>query len=280
MATLIHGALRRLLNRAAKPYAATSIEDARQICRDLACKGFGNTVCFWDGPSDTTEDIRSACLDLIGLLQEFDTDSYLSIKLPGMRFEHDAVSSVLKCAARYGRLVHFDSHGPEHTDRMFQAIQSGLQDNRNLGCTIPGRWTRSIQDARTAADWGLRVRVVKGQWADVAKPGIDMREGFLNVIDAIAGRAQCVAVATHDVPLAEKSLERLLSAGTKCEMELLYGLPRNASINLARKLNVPVRFYVPQGTAWLPYAIKHARNNPRVLAWFAYDLIRGCTARL
>jgi proline dehydrogenase len=104
---------------------------------------------------------------------------------------------------------------------------------------------------------------------------MDMRAGFLNVVDELCGRARCVAVASHDVPLAREALERLLAAGTPCEMELLYGLPRRAAVAAARELGVPVRFYVPQGKAWLPYVLKQARNNPRVLAWFARDLICG-----
>jgi proline dehydrogenase len=104
---------------------------------------------------------------------------------------------------------------------------------------------------------------------------MDMRRGFLNVIDGLAGRGCFVAVASHDIPLAEESLRRLLSAGTPCELELLYGLPRRGPIKMARKLGVSVRFYVPQGTAWLPYLLKQARNNPHVLAWFARDFLRG-----
>jgi proline dehydrogenase len=104
---------------------------------------------------------------------------------------------------------------------------------------------------------------------------MDMRLGFLKVIDELCGRAATVAVATHDVFLAHQALRRLLEAGTSCELELLHGLPRRAAIRMAADLNVPVRFYVPQGKAWLPYLLNQARKNPHVLSWFARDLIRG-----
>jgi len=71
---------------------------------------------------------------------------------------------------------------------------------------------------------------------------MDMRCGFLNVIDGLAGSGCFVAVASHDIPLAEESLRRLLGAGTLCELELLYGLPRRGPIKMARKLGVSVRF--------------------------------------
>ena len=36
----------------------------------------------------------------------------------------------------------------------------------DVGIALPGRWTRSVHDAELAEQLGLRVRVVKGQWAD------------------------------------------------------------------------------------------------------------------
>jgi proline dehydrogenase len=147
--------------------------------------------------------------------------------------------------------------------------------DRNLGCTIPGRWLRSVDDARVACQWRLRVRVVKGQWADPRDPNVDMRSGFLKVIDGLCGRASSVAVATHDLPLAREAIGRLREAGTPSELELLYGVPCRGAVRLGRDLEVPVRFYVPQGQPRLPYLVNHARRNPRVLGWLARDVVRG-----
>jgi proline dehydrogenase len=104
---------------------------------------------------------------------------------------------------------------------------------------------------------------------------MDMRAGFLKVIDAVRGRAGRVAVASHDVPLAREALLRLMDAGTSCELELLHGLPRREAARMARQLDVPIRVYVPQGKAWLPYVLKQAKKNPWVLTWFARDLVRS-----
>jgi proline dehydrogenase len=264
-----------LIRRAARGYSAPTISNAREVCKSLQNSGFGNTVCFWNADSDSVEEITHSCLALLDLLSELDSHSYLSLKLPAMRFEMEAVATLLKEAARSNRLIHFDSHGPEDADRMFDVIQQSFQMHRKLGMTIPGRWRRSVEDAARAIEWKLRVRVVKGQWADPQDSAMDMRRGFLNVIEELRGRAACVAVASHDIPLARQALRRLLDAGTPCELELLYGLPRRASLKMARDLQVPVRFYVPQGKAWLPYLLKHAKKNPKVLAWFARDLVLG-----
>jgi proline dehydrogenase len=232
-------------------------------------------VSFWNDDFDSVEYITHSSLQLLELLRHLDSHSYLSLKLPAMRFDSEAVGTILRAAVRIRRLIHFDSHGPEHADRMFALIESAFKHNRNLGCTIPGRWLRSIADAGFACRWGLRVRVVKGQWPDPREPEMDMRQGFLRVIDELRGRATCVAVATHDVTLAREALNRLMDAGTACELELLHGLPRRAAVAMARQLAVPIRIYVPQGKAWLPYVLKQAKKNPRVLGWFARDLVRG-----
>src|SRR5215831_13503260 len=264
-----------LASRAAQSYTAPTIQDARQICLKLRAEGLGTTVSFWNDDFDSVEYITHSNLQLLELLRYLDSHSYLSLKLPAMQFDSEAVGTILKAAARIPRLVHFDSHGPEHADQMFAAIENASRHNRDLGCTIPGRWLRSVEDARVACEWGLRVRVVKGQWADPRDPEMDMRSGFLKVIDAIRGRAVRVAVATHDVPLAREALRRLMDAGTSCELELLHGLPRREALRMAQELDVPVRIYVPQGKAWLPYVLRQAKRNPWVLSWFARDLVRG-----
>jgi|SRR6266850_1490276 len=272
---ILNEAAHELIGRAAQAYTAPTVERARQICLSLRDGGFGTSVCFWNDDLDTVADITRSCLRLLDLLRYLDSHAYLSLKLPAIRFDKVAVTAILRAAARMPRLVHFDSHGPEHADRMLATIESALKHNRNLGCTIPGRWLRSVEDANLACRLGLRVRVVKGQWPDPRHPNMNMRRGFLRVIDELLGRAVCVAVATHDIPLARQALYRLLDAGTPCELELLHGLPRRAAIHMARHLDVPIRIYVPQGKAWLPYLLNQARNNPRVLSWFARDLVRG-----
>src|SRR5262249_17220395 len=103
----------------------------------------------------------------------------------------------------------------------------------------------------------------------------DARQGFLNVIDRLAGRAPHVAVATHNSRVARESLSRLQKAGTVCELELLYGLPQRRLLKIARRMHVCARLYVPYGHAGLPYRLKNALQHPCVIGWFVRDLVRG-----
>jgi proline dehydrogenase len=99
-----------------------------------------------------------------------------------------------------------------------------------------------------------------------------MREGFLAVIDRLAGRASHVAVATHDAPLARESLARLRKKNTPCELELLYGLPLKPARRAAQETGVSVRMYLPYGHGWVPYCISQVYEHPRILWWVLKDL--------
>ena len=164
---------------------------------------------------------------------------------------------------------------PEVADQTLSLIADALESYPKLGCTLPGRWRRSLLDADRAVKLRLNVRVVKGQWVDPDEPNLDPAAGFLAVIDRLAGQASHVAVATHDPQLAGEGLRRLLAAGTSCEVELLFGLPMRRAIRVAREAGVPVRVYVPYGHAWLPYLLSQARQHPRVVWWLFQDLLLG-----
>jgi hypothetical protein len=46
-------------------------------------------------------------------------------------------------------------------------------------------------------------------------------------------------------------------------------------LKVARDLAVPIRNYLPYGYAWLPYALRQARRDPRILWWVLRDASRS-----
>jgi proline dehydrogenase len=261
--------------RAARSYiAGPELQDAMRVCNELSEKGFSSTIGFWNSDDDAHDKVSNIYLDGIKALKEKGMNCYLSIKLPAIGFSRELLSPVLHTAKRDGIRVHFDSLGPETVDQTQSAIVESLPIYGNLSYTLPGRWLRSPQDADWAVQHGLTVRVIKGQWVDPGAPDIDMRAGFLDIIDRLAGRARFVAVASHDTWLAGESIKRLREAGTPCEMELVFGLPARESVKLAKDLDVRVRFYIPYGNGFLPYCLSWARRNPRVLWWMIKDFVR------
>lgn len=267
---------RALAQRVARTYVVgPDLEDAVRACRSLDAQGFRSTICFWNGDNDAPRDIMERYMAAIDVIGAEGLDSYVSMKAPPLQFSRDLFADIFDRARQCDVGIHFDSLWPEAADQTFSLINELRPKHGKIGCTLPGRWQRSLTDAERAVDMRLRVRVVKGQWADPEKPGIDPRAGFLQVIDRLAGRVCHTAVATHDPILAREAIMRLRATGTPCELELLFGLPVRHAISVAEAMGVPVRIYVPYGHAWLPYIIGQARKNPRIAWWLIRDL---CTA--
>jgi proline dehydrogenase len=252
--------------------AGPDLDDGLRACRRLSRLGYSSSLCFWNSIGDTPDAVATTCRSALMALAKEQLDCYISIKLPALNFDLVLLQTIIEQARQGNTLVHFDSLEPEGADQTFGMIAQAARSYPNLGCTLPGRWRRSQNDALLAADMGLHVRVVKGQWADPENPKIDLREGYLKVLEQLAGRARSVAVATHDPELATRALELLRAAGTPCSLELLYGLPVKPVLEIARRLNVRVRVYVPYGYGWLPYSLSQALRNPRIVWW----LLRDC----
>ncbi|MGD0365592.1 MAG: proline dehydrogenase [Bryobacteraceae bacterium] len=268
-----------LLRRAAQSYVAgPELPDALRLARKFAASGVSaTTLCFWDAQDDIPRHVADMYLAAVQAIQAARLDSYVSIKAPSLAFSHGLVAEIAEAAGAAGIRVHFDSLGVDAADRTFELIAQARTHGAQAGCTIPGRWRRSPADAEKAGQMGLRVRVVKGQWPDPAA-NIDAHAGFLNAIGALAGGETPVAVATHHPGLAAAALRKLQAAGTPCELELLYGLPSRAVLKVARELGVAVRYYLPYGHAWLPYALRQARRDPRILWWLLRDASRNSSA--
>jgi proline dehydrogenase len=267
-----------LVQRAARGYVGgETVEDALCVARRLADEKTPCTLGFWDNGDCTAREAADIYLVAIELLAASDLDSYLSVKPPALQFDRELASELTAAAEKSPVRLHVDSHGPEVADLSCEFVETMLRRiaASRLGTTLPGRWSRSLTDADWAVERGLSVRVVKGQWPDLADPERDMRAGFLEVIDRLAGRARHVAVATHDTPLAAEAISRLRAAGTSCEIEQLFGMPLKRTLSVARENGVGVRIYVPYGKGYVPNAIRLLMRNPGLAVRIAKNLIVG-----
>jgi len=263
----------RVAKFAVRPYyVGPELEDALEVCRRITTAHVATTLCYWKTEDATPQDVAAAYIRAMEALKEEKGNAYLSIKAPDFQFDRTCFSQILESSRKNGVQLHFDSLGPETADATMMLVAEALPQHPGIGITLPGRWRRSMADADRAVERKLSVRVVKGQWADGVKSDMDAREGFLAVIDRLAGRARYVAVATHDPSLAQEALERLLKTRTPCGVELLYGLPVKPVLQVARTAGVGVRLYLPYGHGWLPYSISQVYDNPRILWWVIRDL--------
>jgi proline dehydrogenase len=253
----------------AGPELSASLDSGDRI----AARGYGVILGFWNADSDEPAAVADENLAAIEAIRTRGTRWYLAIKAPALRYDADLVGRIVHAAAPLGTIVHFDSHAPDTADETIALAVKARESHDQIGITIPGRWRRSLADADRAAESGLRVRLVKGEWPDPDDPGRDMRDGCLEVLDRLAGRAPHVSVATHDAELAREAVRRLAASGTPHDIELLVGLPFDPVIEVARNAGLPVRVYVPYGHASLRYGLQFLRRNPRRLWWLMRDLV-------
>jgi len=234
------------LKAAAKGYVTgDTLEDALKVARQVVANGHSVTMCYWHPFDAKAEDVAREYSDIVKRCADERVDFHLAVKVPAFDADPSIVLKVVETVREFGGAVDFDSHAPEQTDDVFKvAKQLG---GERLGMAIPGRWHRSLEDAEHAIDLGLRVRVVKGSWPDPVDPKMDMRTGYLNVVDAVAGKAREVGVATHDDTLIEESMKRLKKAKTLFEQELLFGFPMRTAEMVGSHYKAPLRVYVPYG---------------------------------
>ena len=173
-----------------------------------------------------------------------------------------------------GLRIHCDSIGPESADPTMAMVGKAAATYPNVGSTLPAGWRRSPADAVKLAEWGVAVRIVKGQWSDPGGPVSDIRLDYVALARTLAGKGIRVGVATHDRRVAQESISLLVAAGTPCDMEQISGLPQNCA-SIARSLGVPFRVYIPFGYPYLPYNIWQVRTRPAVAMWALRDFIAG-----
>lgn len=254
--------------------AGPDLRDALHIRQEAAHRGWMCTLAYWSGPDDTPAAVvRTSMAALESLLADA-TGGYLSVKVPALGYDIGAITALLQRAEPSGVRIHFDAMDPESAERTFDILRKCAASHTNIGCTLPARWRRSLDDAEALAGMGIPIRIVKGQWQDPLHRRIDVRRQFLEIVRRLADSASIVAVATHDRPLARRSLTLLKESGRSCEMEQMSGLPQNCR-HLAHELGVPFRIYIPFGYPSLPYDIRQVRARPAVIAWALRDAVAG-----
>jgi proline dehydrogenase len=259
--------------------AGPVVADAVRFHQQVLGFGWTSTFGYWGGPDDTPASTARAYHDAIVAVRNGKLASYLSIKLPGLEFDTELLRSVLDEAKESGIRIHLDSLAPEDADRTYAILDKFVPLYENLSSTLAARWLRTVTDADRIVDYGIPVRIVKGQWSDPSAPKLDARKNYLAVVDRLAGRAKHVAIATHEPSLAAEALRRLKGSSTSCEMEQMSSLPQNCA-GVARQLSVPMRIYIPYGFPSLPYSLRHAPARPAIVGWVIRDFILGGSKKL
>ena len=276
--------LRRVLGKLASPIerraarvyqAGPRLADAMAVCRRFKDAGTATILGLQNKTGEDSRVAADAYLEAIESLAGTGLDCYVSVKAPPLQFSHELFGALLARSRDAGIRLHLDSHAMETADPTFALLdRAGPVPLRDIGVTLPGRWKRSLADADWAVERGVSVRVVKGQWEDPGEPGRDPGQGFLQVVERLAGRAAHVGIASHNASLVRDSARRLSEKGTSCELELLYGLPARRALSVAREFSMNNRMYVPYGCPSLPYSAGDIPKNLISALWLLRDVLR------
>jgi proline dehydrogenase len=253
--------------------AGDTLDDAMRMAVAAKARGHAVTLGYWHGEDEPAEAVAERYLASLTALAKAGVDAHLAMKVPGLRSAPELIATVVAEARNRGIAVDIDAHAPEQAEADYAAAEAVGPEG--MGVAVPGRWRAAPDLAERAMALGLRVRVVKGMWEDPTAPKLDPAEGYLAVIDRLAGRAREVGVASHAPALAAEALKRLAAAGTRAEQELLYGLPMAAPAAEGRRAGVKTRVYIPYGSAWIPYSLRRALKSPGTVVRLATDLATG-----
>lgn len=262
------------LRRASAYGAGPGLDQAVDVCRRLATFGIASAIGYSARTSESPREVADVHLESFDRLAAEGLDCYVSVKLSAMRFDANLFSELEDSAARSRRRLHIDALQPDTADATLALLEHASRLG-SIGTTLPGRWRRSLDDCSRAIHLGLRVRIVKGHWTDKIGGSLDPTDGFLGVVDRLAGYTGGVAVATHNVKLLRESLRRLTASGTPAEAELFLGMPFRGPAAAARQFGVPIRVYVPYGNAWPGYGLKELLTHPATGWWLIQDLLFG-----
>jgi proline dehydrogenase len=270
-------AKKAVLKRAGRAYlAGPTLQDAVTVADAARRDGHAATLSYWNGEGDTRADVTARVTAMVEAAGQRASWCDVAVKVPALAYDHVAVAGLAGQCADRGVRMWVDSHQSYTADRTLELAEAAAVLGCEVGVALPARWGRTRADAQRVADAGLAVRLVKGQFRDEETGGHDdVRGAFLTLVDALAGRARFVALASHDDWLLEQACSRLAGSGTPFEIQLLHGLPARRALEVARAAEAPVRIYAPFGHPSLVYSVRTMWENRRLVGRFAQDVVFG-----
>lgn len=181
----------------------------------------------------------------------------------------EGLQILLPIARELGAFVRIDMEGSANTARTL-AIVEQLHERfpDEVGTVIQSYLYRSDADISRAIERGIRIRLVKGAYAEPAtvayQKKCDIDSAYIRQMERLLDGGRYPAIATHDAAIigaAKGYAQRMGLRRDRFEFQLLYGVRVDLQASLARD-GYPVRVYVPYGTEWYPYFTRRIAERP------------------
>ncbi len=212
----------------------------------------------------------------------------ISVKLTmlGLDISDDAAYDnmvVLLATAREVRgFVRIDMEGSAYTERTITITESlHTRFPGHVGTVIQSYLHRSDRDIEHLNEKGVRVRLVKGAYAEPASIALqqprEIDAAFVRLMERLLEYGRYPAIATHDPALIRATqgfATRMRIDAGNWEFQMLYGVRRKAQMALAGE-GYGMRIYVPFGTDWYPYFARRIAERPANLLFVLRQLASG-----
>jgi proline dehydrogenase len=269
--------------------AGDRLEDALLAANRLAAQGLTTTLDRLGENVLTPSEARSAVESYAEILREMaasNLEPNISVKLTmlgldiGDQIAYDNMLVLLETAKSVDGFVRIDMEGAAYTERTL-AIAEALHARFEglVGTVIQAYLHRSDRDVERLIDVRMRVRLVKGAYAEPASLALqrprEIDQAYVRLMERLLEAGRYPAIATHDPALVRATQGFALRMGidpTHWEFQMLYGVRREAQVALVRE-GYGMRIYVPFGVDWYPYFARRIAERPANMLFVLRQLI-------
>ncbi len=236
---------------------------------------------------------RDEVIDTLDRIAETGVDANVSVKLTQMGLDLDYeccasnVHELMTHARQLGIFVRIDMESSQHTERTLRLFHEQLHPEfgDTTGVVIQSYLRRSAKDVEELISAQARVRLCKGAYAEPPEVAFQRREevskSYVGLLERLLTNGNYPAIATHDDPLIEQTLQFVKAHDIppeRFEFQMLYGVRRDLQEKLRRD-GFNVRVYVPFGTHWYPYLMRRLAERPANVAFMVMSLLKEGLSR-
>lgn len=260
--------------------AGDNVAEALVTANTLAVSGLTTTLDQLGENVLTPAEARTAVDSYAATLRAMAADGLepnISVKLTMLGLDldidddvaYDNMLVLLQTASAVNGFVRIDMEGSAYTERTL-AIAETLHEEfpGQVGTVIQAYLHRSDRDIERLIDLKMRVRLVKGAYAEPASVALqkprEIDAAFVRLMERLLEAGRFPAIATHDPALIRATQGFALRMGIergRWEFQMLYGVRREAQVSLARE-GYGMRIYVPFGADWYPYFARRVAERP------------------
>jgi proline dehydrogenase len=269
--------------------AGDRLDDALAVATSLARQGLSTTMDRLGETVLTLDEAQRAVESYAATLREMAAsklDPNISVKLTMLGLDvaddvaFDNMLTLLETARSVDGFVRIDMEGSAYTERTL-AIAEALhaQCAGLVGTVIQAYLHRSDRDLERLIDLQMRIRLVKGAYAEPASLALqrpsEIDEAFVRLMERLLEDGRYPAIATHDPALIRATRGFALRMGIdpgRWEFQMLYGVRRDAQLTLAQE-GYGMRIYLPFGADWYPYFARRIAERPANMLFVFRQLV-------